>query len=254
MEQLSLKEILANKAEVIRLKKAQVKFTDALKYTLPHGEGITVKADANGTTDTNDIIYRTIVGNTYLWMDSHDDVHIPGIFTKSINENEKSILHLHDHLYRLTAKVGSPQKVYEKEINWTDLGVAKAGFTTALLMDTAIKKGLNTQIFEMYKDNEINQHSVGMSYVKLALAVNDQKEKEEFNTWNKYINLIGNQDKALSKGYFWAVTEAKLFEISAVIAGSNELTPTLQPKLFTVEEVAEKSKPAIDYKFLINNF
>ena len=33
-------------------------------------------------------IKRMIIGNTYNWMDSHDDVHMKGIFTKSIQENK----------------------------------------------------------------------------------------------------------------------------------------------------------------------
>jgi hypothetical protein len=251
MEKLSIKEIVANKEELIRLKKSANKFSDAV--SLETESPIVIKAE-NSSNDTLEIMYRTIVGNTYNWMDSHDDVHIDGLFTKSISENEKKILHLHDHLYRLTAKVGSPQSVYEKEISWVDLGVAKVGTTKALMMDTAIKKNLNSQIFDMYLSKEINQHSVGMSYVKLYLAVNDDKYKEEFTVWNKYFPMIGNPQRALDKGYFWAVTDAKLFEISAVIAGSNELTPTLEPKQITQIEEPKVDNKAIDYDYLINNF
>jgi hypothetical protein len=248
---MTIDEIVKNKEELIKLKKAANKYTDAIRFTAT--ESPTFKAENNGKIDSNEIIYRTIVANTYNWMDSHDDVHIEGIFTKSINENSNKIFHLHDHLYRLTAKVGNPESVYEKQIAWVDLGVAKAGATTALFMDTAIKRDLNTQIYSMYKDGEITQHSVGMAYVKIFLAVNDDKYKDEFAAWNKYFPLVGNQQRAIDKGYFWAVTEAKLYEISAVIAGSNELTPTLEP-ISTQTKEAEKKAPEIDFEYLINNF
>jgi hypothetical protein len=38
--------------------------------------------------------------------------------------------------------------------------------------------------------------------------------------------MIANKSAADEKGYFWAVTEAKLIEISAVVIGSNRITPT----------------------------
>jgi hypothetical protein len=251
MEQLSLKDVIANKQELIALKKANAKkFTDAVSFDITENKTV-IKAEPNGLEDTENVIYRTIVGNTYNWMDSHDDVHINGLFGKSISENKTKILHLHDHLYRLTAKVGKPLDIYEKELNWTDLGVAKPGNTMALMMDSEIKKALNNQIFDFYKEGEINQHSVGMSYVKIFLAINSEKEKEEFATWNKYFNMIGNKERALEKGYFWAVTEAKLFEISAVISGSNELTPTIEPIKFTPME--EPKNKELDYEYLINN-
>jgi hypothetical protein len=66
--------------------------------------------------------------------------------------------------------------------------------------------------------------------------------------------LIANGEVADKKGFFWAVKEAKLIEISAVISGSNELTPTLQPvKSIEVEEPIQV-KQGIDYNYLINNF
>jgi hypothetical protein len=95
------------------------------------------------------------------------------------------------------------------------------------MMDTNIIKDYNPLIYSMYLGKEINQHSVGMHYVQIDLAVNDEEMKAEFATWNKYIAGIGNKDKAIEQGYFWAVKEAKLVEISAVLAGSNELTPTV---------------------------
>lgn len=218
---MNIAEIVANKAELIHLKKAEVK---------------TVKGGISSITKTNTTIKgvfkddensleRTIIGNTYLWMDSHDDVHAKGCFTKSVKEN-KSIFHLHDHEFKITSKVGEPKNTYEEDIAWKDLGVNKSGMTQALFMDTEIFKEYNTQIFNEYKAGRINQHSVGMQYVKIDLAVNDESFEKEFKVWQDNIDTLGNPEKATEKGYFWLVREAKLIEISAVLMGSNELTPT----------------------------
>jgi hypothetical protein len=107
-------------------------------------------------------------------------------------------------------------------------------------MDTRIEKARNENIFLDYKNGDINQHSVGMQYVKLELAVNDPEEKEEFAAWERYKGEVINIEKAEEQGYFWAVTEAKLIEISCVIKGSNELTPTLDNK--SIETVASELK------------
>ena len=69
----------------------------------------------------------------------------------------------------------------------------------------------------------VDQHSVGMQYVKIDLAVNDEDYEEEYKLWQDNIDQIGNKEQAEQKGYFWLVREAKLIEISAVLLGSNEL-------------------------------
>lgn len=222
-----IKYLVANKQELIDLKKSAVKYADAFGGLVIES-GLVSKAMSN-EQDTEDTIYRTIVGNTYNWMDSHDDVHLNNVFGVSIKDRNGRIYHRHDHVNQLTAKVGKFSQVYEQVLNWTDVGVNKVGQTMALLGDSAIKRNYNQLIFDSYKDGEIDQHSVGMSYVKIELAVNDKDNKEEFATWNKYIHLLGNQDKAIEKGFFWAVKEAKLIEISCVTEGSNELTGMYNP-------------------------
>jgi hypothetical protein len=160
-------------------------------------------------------------------MDSHDDVHAKGCFSKSIKERGDRVFHLHDHKFERTAKVGNPIRLYEEEIAWKDLGVNKMGTTQALHMDTEIFKSYNSQIFDEYKNGLVDQHSVGMQYVKIDLAVGDEEYEEEYKLWVDNIDQVGNKEQAESKGYFWLVREAKLIEVSAVLLGSNELTPTL---------------------------
>lgn len=240
---MNIAEIVANKAELIQLKKAEVKTVKG---------GISSITKTNATIkgvfkDNENSLERTIIGNTYLWMDSHDDVHAKGCFTKSVKEN-KSIFHLHDHEFKITSKVGEPKKTYEEDIAWKDLGVNKSGMTQALFMDTEIFKDYNAQIFNEYKAGRINQHSVGMQYVKIDLAVNDDAYEKEFKVWQDNIDTLGNPEKATEKGYFWLVREAKLIEISAVLMGSNELTPT--QKEYKAMEMEMQSNKNKDIEFI----
>lgn len=225
--------LVKNKLELIDLKKSVSKFFVDTPCQLVDSSGLVSKA-TNNSQDTSDTIYRTLVGNTYNWMDSHDDVHLNNVFAQSLKDRVGKIPHRHDHVPQLTAKVGKFSNVYEQVVNWTDLGVNKMGQTMALLGDSAIKKAYNSLIFDSYKDNEIDQHSVGMRYSKLALAVNDASNPEEFEVWRKYIGLLGNPELALEKGYFWAIKEAILIEISCVTEGSNPITGMYNPSTDSV--------------------
>lgn len=232
------KYLVENKSSLINQKKSALKFADP--FGTSETERIANKALSTSYTDdlASGKITRTIILNTYLWMDSHDDVHLPGIFTDSIDKNKGNIPHLHDHEFKLTSKVGKPVQFYEKTVNWSELlhGNSK-GSTTALFMESDIVKELNPVIFNSYLNDEINQHSVGMQYVSIDLAVNDKDMKQEYEAFNSIIERIGNKSKAMERGYFWAVSKANLIEGSCVIAGSNELTPTLENTKENEEEI-----------------
>jgi hypothetical protein len=234
--------LVKHKKEIIEFKKAVVKHTTPT--TTEAENSSTFKAlSTSKENDTDSIIKRTVIGNTYNWLDSHGDVHLNGTFGKSISERQNKIWHLHDHEQKITAKVGIPSKIYEAPVEWSDLGIKKAGTTTALMMDSDIRKDYNNLIFQEYKDGNIDQHSVGMYYVKIDFAVNDKDHKAEFKTWNDNIENIGNREKAEELGYFYAVKEAKLVEISAVLQGSNELTPTIEAKDIEPEQSTQTNEP-----------
>lgn len=220
--------LIKHKGEMIDLKKSETKNADSVELFLS-----TSKAEAIATSapeDTDSEIKRTVVGNTYYWLDSHGDVHETKCFLDSIKQRTANkISHLHDHIHQLTAKVGNFANVYEKEIAWRDLNVDKDGTTVALMGDSVIKRILNGTIFEYYKNGEIQQHSVGMRYITLDLAINDPEYKQEYAEWNRVFPKLGNPEKALQEGYFWIVKDAALIEISCVLNGSNEITPTLLP-------------------------
>jgi hypothetical protein len=258
-----LQHVVDNKAELIAFKKNATKITDPFTYLSTNTKVSSNKIITNNSSDNLEkgVISRTVVGNAYGWFDSHEDVHIPNIFSKSISENKNLMFHLHDHLYQVAAKVGTPKNIYEQSVSLIDLGLNKIGSTPCLLMDTEIKRSYNEMIYEEYLNNQINQHSVGMIYVKLFLCVNDPDYKEEFSNWNTYKGYVINLDKAEENGYFWAITEAKLREISCVLQGSNELTPTINTKDIEADTITSSNKneppkgtQTINHEYLINQF
>jgi hypothetical protein len=217
-----IKGVIKQKDEIIKLKKYNVKHSIASVV-----EPKIIKPEENAEKgilpkDKEDVIYRKIVANTYNWLDSHSDVHVKGIFNKSIKEVKPFFLH--DHKFETTAKVGEILSSVEKQLMWEELGLPKMGSTYALVHDVKIEKARNPVIFEDYKNGRITQHSVGMQYVKIDLAVDDREEEEGFKLFNKVLPMLGNPEAAEKQGYFFVVSEAKLRETSAVLMGSNVLT------------------------------
>ena len=133
----------------------------------------------------------------------------------------------------ITDKVRSSVKEYD----WLELGYNLKGTTEALVFDAEIDKDRNPFMFEQYAKGYVKEHSVGMRYVNMEMAVNsdDREYREEKAVWDKYISEVANRDEAERKGYFWAVTEAKIIEGSAVVKGSNYATPTISVKENTEE-------------------
>lgn len=220
------KYLVENQVELIALKRAEIKSSD--EFGVSFFEIDATKAMNTAYVDdlASGAIKRTIIANTYNWMDSHDDVHLDNVFAVTIKDRKDSIFHLADHEFKTTAKVGRFTDIYEKQIMWKDLGVGKFGYTMALFGDTEIPS--KSPLYADYLAGEVKQHSVGMQYVKIDLAINDPEYKTEYATWNAHIDKLGNRDRAVGKGFFFAVKEAKLREISAVLEGSNTLTGTVQ--------------------------
>lgn len=142
--------------------------------------------------------------------------------------------HLHDHIHRIDAEIGDVINVYSQDVSLTDLGLSKSGTTQCLIWETDVLKNYNERVFNKYRAGKVKQHSIGLMYVKIELAVNDPDSEKEFDFWTKYISKVINPEVPLELGFFWVVQEIKILECSAVLFGSNILTPTLEVKLDTL--------------------
>ncbi|MCK9622613.1 MAG: hypothetical protein M0R47_19015 [Methylobacter sp.] len=222
-----LQSLRENKVGLIAEKKATLKFADNIAVQVEVAKTETQKKSSSDiASDTVDV---TIVCNSAWFCDSHMDVLTDTAYDKSISARGNSIPHIKDHKHETTAIVGDVKKVYTKVLPLKDLGIPSDGSTTALLMDSTIRKDYDEKVFNLYKAEKINQHSIGLTYGDLQLALNSQVEedKAEYEVWNKYYPSIINKELVDKKGYFWAVTEVDVRENSCVLFGANALTPTI---------------------------
>ena len=226
---MTIQELIENKATIIAQKKATIKHADACVYASLDSSNENITKDS--TIDTTDIDKFTVKAaiNTTGILDSHGDVHIKGLWNKSLKEN-KMIMHLQEHKMTFDAIIsdGKDLKTSAKMMSFKDLGYNYDGDTQVLLFESTVKRSRNEEMFKRYAKGEVKNHSVGMQYVKLELAVNNEEYKAEKAIWDKYISQVANRDYAEEKGYFWAVLEAKVIEGSAVPLGSNSVTPTIE--------------------------
>lgn len=249
------KELIAflveNKESIIAQKKAELKHSECVSYApvIVRDKTATTKANEPVSADLLAALKVVVVINTSNLFDRHSDVHIPGLWKKSLKEN-KAIMHLEGHSLQFKNIIsdGKNLKAFTQDLKWSELGVDFEGDTQALMFESIIERKRNEFMLEQYANGYVKNHSVGMRYIQMVFCVNDDNFGAEFEAWEKYFPMVANQEDALDRGFFWAVKEAKVVEGSAVPIGSNWITPTLDnnAKSEPPEDTQEKIEPSID--------
>lgn len=229
------KALKANVSDIISIK------CKALQKSFEKGLGVTAKSiDVSKLSTTSkgiltDDNYYYIAVNTTKILDSHSDLHIDGIWNKTVNEQQGKNYLVTDHKMELANVVAKKENIEMllAEIPFTSIGKSYAGNTQALIYKVAKEHIINPLAKEWLESGSDIEASVRMQYVNIKLALDsdakeDVKEKENFDN---HINTIANKDDFESIDYFWVVTEAKnIGESSLVLRGSNGATGVLDNK------------------------
>jgi hypothetical protein len=228
--------LIENKDRLLAQKKMEIKHADAFSSfdIIYDKESNAIKAGSIDNVeatrkliDMDEFLVKVAINTTNLF-DSHKDVHIPGIWKKTLSE-KRMLFHLQEHKMGFSSIIadGKDLKVYVKRHEWKELGLNYKGETEVLTFESVVKKQRNPYMHEQYAKGYVRNHSVGMGYVNLIMCINEEKYGAEYEAWEKYFSMIANAEEAEESGYFWAVKEAKAYEGSAVPLGSNWATPTL---------------------------
>lgn len=186
-----------------------------------------------GSGEMPSVFPLSVVINTTKLHDSHDDVHIDNLW-KKCNKEPKLTYLLKQHTMTYEAIIADSVKdnlvVSIENMNWKDLGYKYVGETQALVFKCNVNSERNEYMAKQYWNGYVYNHSVGMMYMNYILCMNSESitDKEQKANWDKYYPVIANKEYTDSKGYFWAVLEAKYIEGSSVPLGSNFVTPTIQ--------------------------
>jgi len=240
------KELHKHKAALQSLKKSTIKYSDAYDCLFTENDTINnvVKANNPVNEDISQLLVKVVMNTTNI-LDSHCDVHIPGLWKRSLDHSNKK-LHLQEHKREFDKVISNDATAYTRQLAWKTLGADYEGTTQALVFESLVKESRNELMFEQYKNGWVTNHSVGMEYVDVVFCVNSEERwwAEEKENFDKYYPDVVNKEDVDKQGYFWAVLEAKLKEGSAVLMGSNWVTPTLDNNLKTEKSLSEQTDPA----------
>jgi hypothetical protein len=241
------KELIDNKKELIAIKKSVTKNADAVSYGYVESISKNATNKAIASADLPNTLEVKVVINTTNFLDSHGDVHVNGIWNKSVSDN-KTFLHLQEHERDFDKVISDSAKGSVQVMDWKKLGLPYEGTTEALIFESTIDKLRNGFMLKQYANGWVKNHSVGMRYVQIELAINTEADydKEYKELWDEYYPIIANKEIADERGYFWVVKEAKIIEGSAVVMGSNTATPTLENKQEPLDDTLEQIEPLQD--------
>lgn len=224
-----------NKSKIIAQKKSLPIVSDNLEFgysKVISSNGFSIKkVKDTGETLSDSELDIDVIANLSGWCDSYMDVMIENSWNRSIKDKgalgTKLFYHLKNHDYSTDDLVGKDASLYTKDIDLSQFNI-KSDIKTAqgLMMHSTVVFEYDNKVFILYRDGQIKQHSIGLQYVQLHLCLNSEVEDdaEEKKNWDKYYDQVINKDKIDAKGYFWAVVEAKILEVSTVLWGANELT------------------------------
>ena len=219
--------LMQNKIALTAQRKSFKKEADAYSVTsfaLDERGNAIKDGNTSISADATILHVRSIINTTKI-LDSHSDVHIDDLWKKSLKENIENYL-VQEHSFTFAGIISDKVKAYTKTMTWKELGFPWPGTTQALVFDSILTKDRNPFMFEQYRKGYVKNHSVGMRYIKDYMCIDSTDYPQEKDNWDKYIIDVVNADVATAKGYFWAVTEGKIIEGSAVTRGSNFVTPT----------------------------
>jgi hypothetical protein len=242
-----------NKENLIQAKKGSLKLCDSVVSTVvvtpreskEHTSSTKAESNSEEEPSSPDTLKVTIVANTANIVDSHMDMLTDDAYTESIKARGSTIPHILDHNQSAVGHIGDVTKVYTKSIDLKTLGLASEGTTTALLMDSTVRKDYNEQAFKFYAAGKINQHSIGLTYGEIHMAINSKHEEDKVEkaVWDEFYPKVINKDVVDKRGYFWVVPKVDVRENSAVLFGSNPLTPTLSISKEEISSLHSKDSP-----------
>lgn len=224
-EQL-FKAFRESKSELFRLKKTQLKESDSVVFYKTSTENSVIVKSEGDSESVNDLLVKVVINATNI-LDSHKDLHVDGIWKRSLKNNDTH-LHLQEHQSKFDHIISDDAKAYTKNTTFKALGYDYEGNTQALIFDSIITTKRNEFMYGQYKNGWVKNHSVGMRYINYVLCMNSESkyDQEEKDNFDKYYPLIANKDEFDEIYYFWAVLEAQIIEGSAVVKGSCHTTPT----------------------------
>lgn len=198
-----------------------------------------------------------IVFNSTRILDSHEDVHIDGIWNKSVKEKQFKNYIVTDHELEVLNTVVRKEyvEIFTAKIPFAMLGKSYEGDTEVLIYKFPKDKIQIPVVKEWLESGDELQGSVRMRYIKFVFCM-DSKNPDDAQAkanYDKYYEYIANKDDFEYIPYYFAILEASNEkESSFVIYGSNTVTGQLKDnqaeKSLEVPEPSQDTQTEIEKK------
>lgn len=200
-----------------------LKFTDQLKG---------IKIDDN--------FYYIAVNSTKI-LDSHEDLHVDGIWKKSIKDQQGKNYLVLDHDLSIKSVVVRKEHIemFTAKIPFSLIGKPYDGDTEVLIYKVAKDRIKDETVKEWLDSGDSIEASVRMRYVTVLLAMdsNAPEDETEKKNYDQYFPMIANKEDFEYIYAFYVIKEAQnVKESSFVVFGSNSSTGQI-----TNNKQAEKS-------------
>ena len=239
-------ELRKSKKQLIDFKTSQI-YKSCEKDNSIYARPIDVSkySETNKGIQGDENFYYVAVNSTGI-LDSHGDLHVKGIWNKSIKEQQGKNYLVLDHKMEVANTVVKKEYIetFAMELPFNVVGKNYDGNGEFLIYKFPKDKVINSIAKEWLESGDAIESSVRMQYVKVNLAMNstNKEDSEEKATYDNNINLVANKSDFEEIDYFFVVKEAaNKGESSLVLAGSNHVTGVIE-----IEEKQEPLKSTID--------
>lgn len=226
---LMFKELVLNKDEIIAFKKSQI------QKSCDKGNSVIAKVlDPSKLTDQvkgikfDDNHYYIAVNSTKI-LDSHEDLHLNGIWDVTVKAQQGKNYLVDTHVLSVGTTIARKEyiEMIIATVPFAMVGKSYKGDTQVLIYKIPKDKIIDQKAKEWLDSGDDIEASVRMQYVTIEFCLDsDDKEDVTFKAnYDKYYPMIANKDDFEEIFYFWAVSEAKnINESSLVLFGSNGAT------------------------------
>ena len=246
-KELLFKDLQANKQEILDFKKAQIlKSCDKDNATNFKPILLSKSLEQIKSFEVDNDYYYIAVNSTNI-LDSHSDLHVNGIWNKTVKEQQGKNYLVSDHKLEIDKVIAKSKDVemFTAEVPFSTIGKEYDGTTEVLIYKVAKDKIINPLIKEWLDSGDEIQASVRMQYVSIDMALNstDKSDVYEKKVYDEYIDKIANKSDFESIDYFFVVKDAKnVRESSLVLFGSNGVTGLIQENKTDAEIITPEIK------------
>jgi hypothetical protein len=237
-------ELKANKDLIIDAKKSEIyKSCDKGQSIVSKSLDLLQFSEQNKAIKIDDNFYYFAVNSTRI-LDSHDDLHVDGIWKKSVQEIQGKNYFVEDHELEISKVITRKEhiEIFTAKVPFSLIGKSYQGNTEILVYKIAKNQIKNDKVKEWLESGDSIECSVRMQYVTILLALdsNNPEDATEKKNYDDYVDLIANKSDFEYIPYFFVIKEAKnVKESSLVPFGSNSSTGVIQNKI-------EKEEPSED--------